>query len=50
MNSLERVLDSLRQGSNEILVDAALIPRAVRPLKRMLDFTQAARLRLSGNA
>src|SRR5690606_11595264 len=50
MNSLERVLASLREGSNEILVDSALVPRAVRPLKRMLDFTQAARLKLAGNA
>ncbi len=50
MNTLERTLQSLRQGSNEIFVDAALIPRAVQPLKRMLDFTQAARLRLAGNA
>jgi quinolinate synthase len=50
MNSLERVLQSLREGSNEIHVDPALIPRAVKPLKRMLDFTQAARLKLSGNA
>ena len=50
MNTLERTLHSLRQGSNEIFVDAALIPRAVQPLKRMLDFTQAARLRLAGNA
>jgi len=50
MNTLERTLNSLRQGSNEILVDAALVPRAVRPLQRMLDFTQAARLRVSGNA
>ena len=50
MNSLERVLASLRDGSNEIHVDSALIPRAVRPLKRMLDFTQAARLKLAGNA
>jgi quinolinate synthase len=50
MNTLERTLNSLRQGSNEILVDAALVPRAVRPLQRMLDFTQAAHLRVSGNA
>jgi quinolinate synthase len=27
-----------------------VIPQAVRPLKRMLDFTQAARLKLAGNA
>lgn len=50
MNTLERTLDSLRHGTNEIKVDPALIPRAVKPLKRMLDFTQAARLRLAGNA
>ena len=50
MNTLQRTLQCLRDGSNEILVDPALIPRAVRPLKRMLDFTQAARMKLSGNA
>lgn len=50
MNTLERTLQSLREGSNEIFVDPALIPRAVRPLKRMLDFTQSARLKLAGNA
>ena len=43
MNTLERTLECLRTGSNEIFVDPALIPRAVKPLKRMLDFTQAAR-------
>ncbi len=50
MNTLERTLDCLRQGSNEIHVDPALIPRAVKPLKRMLDFTQALRLQQGGNA
>ncbi len=50
MNTLERTLQCLREGSNEITVDAALIPQAIRPLKRMLDFTQAARLKLAGNA
>lgn len=50
MNTLERTLQCLREGSNEILVDAALIPKAVKPLKRMLDFTQALRLQQSGNA
>ena len=50
MNTLERTLQCLREGSNEIHVDPALIPKAVKPLKRMLDFTQAARLRQSGNA
>ncbi|WNW11256.1 quinolinate synthase NadA [Pseudomonas sp. DTU_2021_1001937_2_SI_NGA_ILE_001] len=50
MNTLERTLQCLQEGSNEIFVDPALIPHAVRPLQRMLDFTQAARLKLSGNA
>ena len=31
-------------------VGPALVPNAVRPLKRMLDFAQAARLKLAGNA
>lgn len=47
---LERVLDCLRNGSNEIFVDPALVPKAIKPLNRMLDFTRAARLKLSGNA
>ena len=50
MNTLERTLECLRAGSNEITVDPALIPQAIRPLKRMLDFTQAARLKVAGNA
>lgn len=50
MNTLERILLGLREGRDEIHVDPALIPRAVRPLTRMLDFTQAARLKLAGNA
>lgn len=50
MNTLERTLQCLREGSNEIFVEPALVPQALKPLKRMLDFTQAARLKLSGNA
>jgi len=50
MNTLQRTLQCLREGTGEIFVDPALVPHAVRPLKRMLDFTQAARLKLSGNA
>jgi quinolinate synthase len=50
MNTLERTLKALKEGSNEIFVDPALIPQAIRPLKRMLDFTQAARMKLAGNA
>jgi quinolinate synthase len=50
MNTLERVLNGLREGSGEIHVDPALIPKAIKPLKRMLDFTQAARMKVVGNA
>ncbi len=50
MNTLQRTLDCLQHGTGEVLVDPALIPRAVRPLKRMLDFNQAARLKVTGNA
>jgi len=50
MNTLERTLHCLKQGSGEILVDPALVPRAMRPLQRMLDFTQNARLPVAGNA
>ena len=38
MNVLENLESSLRDGSNEVLVDAAIRERASMPLKRMLDF------------
>ncbi|TWI58613.1 quinolinate synthetase [Pseudomonas duriflava] len=50
MNTLERTLSCLQHGTDEVFVDSSLIPRAVKPLKRMLDFTQAARLKHLGNA
>lgn len=50
MNTLEAMLHSLQTGSNEITVDPALLPKAVRPLQRMLDFTAAAKLAVAGNA
>jgi quinolinate synthase len=50
MNTLERTLQCLREGTNEIFVDPAVIPHALRPLQRMLDFTQAARMKQMGNA
>ena len=43
MNTLPRMLQSLEQGTDEILVPQALIPDAVRSLQRMLDFTSALR-------
>lgn len=39
MNALENLAEALEQGGPEITVDAALIPRAVKPLQRMLDFS-----------
>lgn len=50
MNTLEALLHSLQTGSNEVLVDPALVPRAVKPLQRMLDFASEARLAVTGNA
>ena len=50
MNTLEKTLACLRQGTNQVQVDPALIPRAVKPLKRMLAFTSAAQLATLGNA
>lgn len=50
MNTLEAMLLGLQNGDNEIIVDPALIPNAVRPLQRMLDFTRDAKITLSGNA
>ena len=50
MNTLERTLHCLREASDEIQVDNALIPKALKPLRRMLDFTQALRLQQTGNA
>ncbi len=50
MNVLERLADSLEQGSNEVLVDPALIPRAMVPLNRMLEFALANGITGIGNA
>ena len=38
MNELEALAATLESGANEILVDAAVGARAMRPLQRMLDF------------
>lgn len=43
MNTLPRVLQALEQGTDEIQVPEALIPKALKPLERMLDFTSKAR-------
>ena len=41
MNELRELRDALRDGSNEILVDAEIAERAMLPLQRMLDFPTA---------
>jgi quinolinate synthase len=50
MNTLPALLQSLEQGTNEIHVPEHLVPRAVKPLERMLEFTRNARLNAVGNA
>ncbi len=41
MNELRELRDVLRDGSNEILIDAETAERAMLPLQRMLDFPTA---------
>ena len=50
MNALDNLAASLEHGSNEIFVDAKIGERAMRPLKRMLDFAAARKQPTKGNA
>lgn len=50
MNGLENLLHVLRTGDQEIHVDEALREEALRPLRRMLDFTASMNLKAAGNA
>jgi len=50
MNSLESLRGSLKDGSNEIRVDAALAEQAMIPLQRMLDFAASNQLKVRGKA
>ncbi len=52
MNGLYNLAEVLETGKNEIHVDPALIPRAVQPIRRMLDFAKQINLptRNTGNA
>ncbi len=52
MNSLQNLAQVLETGGNEIHVDPAIIPRAVLPIRRMLDFAKTLNLppRGLGNA
>ncbi|MCX7193198.1 MAG: quinolinate synthase NadA [Proteobacteria bacterium] len=48
MNGLINLAQVLETGANEIHVDPAIIPRAVQPIKRMLDFAKAINLPTRG--
>ncbi len=48
MNGLLNLAEVLRCGHNEIHVDAELIPRAVQPIQRMLDFAKHVKLPTRG--
>ncbi|MDD5057396.1 MAG: quinolinate synthase NadA [Sideroxydans sp.] len=48
MNGLLNLAEVLERGNNEILVDPAIIPRAVLPIRRMLDFAQQIKLPTRG--
>jgi quinolinate synthase len=50
MNILERVASTLREGSNEVFVDADIRKRAVVPLERMLNFAKQHKAEVIGNA
>ncbi len=50
MNGLQNLLDVLERGHQEVFVDEELRQRALKPLRRMLDFTAALNLSAAGNS
>jgi quinolinate synthase len=48
MNGLINLAEVLETGKNEIYVDPAIIPSAVRPIRRMLDFAKQINLPTRG--
>ena len=48
MNGLFELAEVLEKGHNEIHVDPDIIPRAVQPIQRMLDFARQIKLPTSG--
>lgn len=48
MNGLNNLVQVLENGSNEILLDPAIIPRAGLPIHRMLDFARQINLPARG--
>lgn len=49
MNDLEALVKVLKTGIGAIQVDAELIPKAVKPIQRMLDFASAQNRAIWGN-
>ncbi len=49
MNGLRKLANTLRTGGNEILVPPELCARAVRPIRRLLDFAAAQKQQVLGN-
>ncbi len=50
MNGLENLLYVLENGGQEITIDPDMRERALKPLRRMLDFTANRNLKIAGNA
>jgi len=50
MNDLETLAGVFSRSDNEIFVDPAIAERAMVPLRRMLDFAQALKVSVTGNA
>ncbi len=50
MNTLERLRELLQNGGNEIVLDPAMIDKAVMPVTRMLDFVAARKIASDGDA
>ncbi len=50
MNTLEELIQSLRNGSNEVLVEPEVGKRALVPLERMLSFAESNKLHVKGDA
>lgn len=48
MNTLHKLAHTLRTGANEILVDPAILERARRPIKRLLEFAESNRRAIYG--
>ncbi len=48
MNGLLNLAEVLHSGKNEIHIDSTIIPQAVKPIQRMLDFAQQIKLPTRG--